>query len=158
MTFDEIDKGWLDAGCIVQSVVNVLIVWFSCTDISVAARGRGRGRRGRKRPRSASRGDAPAQQLFTGTCSARVFFALPDRNSLRDRRCRWQTSCDMSPAVRALRTRQLTSHLTRIHHSAGISSAQRELVSEEAPHYSRNNREITSTQKSLIELVNWSSL
>lgn len=70
----------------------------------------------------ASRGAAPAPLLFIRACSARVFFALPDWNSLRDRRCRWQTSCDMSAAVRALRTRQLTSHLTRIHQSAGISS------------------------------------
>lgn len=74
---------------------------------------------------TASRSETPAPQLFTRTCSARVFFALPDWNSLRDRRCRWQTSCDMSPAVRAQRTQQLTSHPTGVelsHRLHGISS------------------------------------
>ncbi|CAG9566874.1 unnamed protein product [Danaus chrysippus] len=53
---------------------------------------------------TASRGDAPAFLLFTNACLARVFFALLIRNSLRDHRCRWQMSCDMSDTVRALRT------------------------------------------------------
>lgn len=108
MTPGKIDKSWR----VHRIVVNVLIAWFSCA-LGAQAAGRG-GAGGRARLCAASRSAAPAPQLFIRACSARVFFALPDWNSLRDRRCRWQTSCDMSAVVRALRTRQLTSHLTRI--------------------------------------------
>lgn len=101
---------------------------------------------------TASRGETPAPQLFTRTCSARVFFALPDWNSLRDRRCRWQTSCDMSTAVRALRTRQLTSHPTGLelsHRLHGISSRRFSGVSCLFKEQPRN-----SPTQSLIEGVN----
>lgn len=103
---------------------------------------------------TASRGEAPAPQLFTRTCSARVFFALPDWNSLRDRRCRWQTSCDMSRAVRALRTRQLTSHpagLESSRHSHGISSRCFSGVASLFKEHLRN-----APTQSLIESTNYS--
>ncbi|CAG4944764.1 unnamed protein product [Colias eurytheme] len=89
--------------------------------------------------RKASRGEVPAAQLFTHTCPARVFFALADRNSLRDRRCRWQTSCDMSATVRALRTQQLASHLSP---TARPESPLLHTDSEERCLHSRNDRKM----------------
>ncbi|CAK1549937.1 unnamed protein product [Leptosia nina] len=85
-----------------------------------------------------SRGAAPALQLFTDACPARVFLALADRNSLRDRRWRWQTSCDMSMTTCAayLPINQ-PSHLDR---TPGISHYT--MGSGECCLYSQNGREM----------------
>lgn len=147
MTPGKIDKSWR----VHRIVVNVLIAWFSCA-LGAQAAGRG-GAGGRAALRCLPQRCARSATFYPrmlGSClfrSSRLEFVegspLPVADVL------WHVSGGTCTAYKAINQ---SSHSNP---PVGRNLlAVRGDVSEEARLYSRNNRENSSTQKSLIDIVN----